>query len=222
MEDGIARSIGTCMTMGTASTMAAAAEALGMTLPGASSIPAADSAHSRMASAAGRRIVEMVFEDIKPREILTTEAFENAVTATMALGGSTNAIIHLIAMAGRAGARLDLDRFDALSRRTPFLANIRPSGRYLMEDFFYAGGLRGLLARLLDLLDRGCLTANGRTLGENVEGAPVFDDDVIAPREVGYPRGFGRLYARHVTQADKGCDFDFLEGTAPVPEPEIH
>jgi dihydroxy-acid dehydratase len=388
MEDGIARSFGTCMTMGTASTMAAAAEALGMTLPGASSIPAADSAHSRMAAAAGRRIVEMVYEDLTPRDILTTEAFENAVVATMALGGSTNAIIHLIAMAGRAGASLDLDRFDALSRRTPFLANIRPSGRYLMEDFYYAGGLRGLLARLVDLLHPGCLTANGHTLGENVQGAAVFDDDVIAkretpvgpeggvavlrgnlapdgavikhtaaerrllthagpavvfrnyadieariddpalpvtaesvlvlqdagplgapgmpewgmlpipkkllaqgvrdmvrisdarmsgtaygacvlhvapesfvggplafvrdgdvveldvpgrrlalrvedeelrrrragwtPREVDYPRGFGRLYARHVRQADKGCDFDFLEGTAPVPEPEIH
>jgi dihydroxy-acid dehydratase len=341
-----------------------------------------------MAVAAGRRIVEMVFEDLKPREILTTEAFENAVVTTMALGGSTNAIIHLIAMAGRAGARLDLDRFDGLSRRTPFLANVQPSGRYLMEDFYYAGGLRGLLARLEGLLHGDCVTANGLTLGENVRGAAVFDDDVIAtrdeplgpeggvavlrgnlapdgavikhtaaerrllvhagpavvfrsyadlearvddpalpvtpdsvlvlqdagplgapgmpewgmlpiprkllaqgvrdmvrisdarmsgtaygacvlhvapesfvggplafvrdsdvveldvpsrrlslrvsdeelgrrrsswkPREVEYPRGFGRLYARHVRQADKGCDFDFLEGTAPVPEPEIH
>jgi dihydroxyacid dehydratase/phosphogluconate dehydratase len=341
-----------------------------------------------MASAAGRRVVEMVFEDLTPRKILTTEAFENAVTATMALGGSTNAIIHLIAMAGRAGACLDLDRFDALSRRTPFLANIRPSGRHLMEDFFYAGGLRGVLARLEDVLHLDCTTANGRSLGENVRGAPVFDDDVIAtrekplgteggvavlrgnlapdgavikhtaveprllrhagqavvfrnygdleariddpalpvsadsvlvlqdagplgapgmpewgmlpipkkllaqgvrdmlrisdarmsgtaygacvlhvapesfvggplafvrdgdvveldvpgrrhtlrvadeelaarrrdwkPREVDYPRGYGRLYARHVRQADRGCDFDFLEGTAPVREPEIH
>ena len=388
MEDGIARSFGTCMTMGTASTMAAAAEALGMTLPGASSIPAADSAHSRMASAAGRRIVEMVFEDVKPRDIATTEAFENSVTATMALGGSTNAIIHLVAMAGRAGASLDLDRFDALSRRTPFLANIRPSGKFLMEDFFYAGGLPGLLARLKDKLNLDCRTVNGRTLGQNVEGAFVFNDEVIAPRdlplgpeggvavlrgnlcpdgavikhtaveprlkqhagpavvfrnyndleariddpalpvtadsvlvlqdagplgapgmpewgmlpipkkllaqgvrdmlrisdarmsgtsygacvlhvapesfvggplafvrdgdlieldvparrlslrvseeemarrragwkkrEVNYPRGYGRLFARHVTQADKGCDFDFLEGTAPTVEPEIH
>jgi dihydroxy-acid dehydratase len=388
MEDGIARSFGTCMTMGTASTMAAAAEALGMTLPGASSIPAADSAHSRMASAAGRRIVEMVWEDVKPRDIATTEAFENSVTATMALGGSTNAIIHLIAMAGRAGARLDLDRFDALSRRTPFLANIRPSGKFLMEDFFYAGGLPGLLARLKDMLHLECTTVNGQTLGQNVEGAFVFNDEVIAPRdlplgpeggvavlrgnlcpdgavikhtavephlrqhagpavvfrnyndleariddpalpvtadsvlvlqdagplgapgmpewgmlpipkkllalgvrdmlrisdarmsgtaygacvlhvapesfvggplafvrdgdvieldvparrltlrvsdeemarrradwkprEVNYPRGYGRLFARHVSQADKGCDFDFLEGTAPTVEPEIH
>jgi dihydroxy-acid dehydratase len=388
MEDGIARSFGTCMTMGTASTMAAAAEALGMTMPGASSIPAADSNHPRMASMAGRRIVEMVWEDLKPRDILTSEAFENAVTATMALGGSTNAVIHLIAMAGRAGARLDLDHFDALSRRTPFLANIRPSGTYLMEDFFYAGGLRAVLDRLRDLLHVDCRTVNGKTIGENIDGALVFNDQVIAPRnlplgpegglavlrgnlapngavikhtaveprlrqhagpavvfrnyndleariddpalpvtadsvlvlqdagplgapgmpewgmlpipkklltqgvrdmvrisdarmsgtsygacvlhvapesfvggplafvrdgdtielnvperrltlrvsddelarrraewkprEVAYPRGYGRLFARHVTQADRGCDFDFLEGTAPTAEPEIH
>ena len=183
MEDGIARSYGTCMTMGTASTMAAAVDALGLTLPGASSIPAADSAHARMASAAGRRIVEMVWEDSTPRDILTTAAFENAVTAAMALGGSTNAIIHLIAMAGRAGADLDLDRFDALSRRTPFLANIRPSGKYLMEDFFYAGGLRGVLDRLRDLLHTDCLTVNGETLGKNIDGAFVSNDDVIMRRE---------------------------------------
>ncbi len=388
MEDGIARSFGTCMTMGTASTMAAAVEALGLTLPGASSVPAADSLHSRMASASGRRIVEMVWEDLKPRDILTTEAFENAVTAAMALGGSTNAIIHLIAMAGRAGASLDLDRFDALSKRTPFLANIRPSGQFLMEDFYYAGGLRGLLDRLRDCLHTDCMTVNGQTLGENLADAVVCNDEVIAPRnrpvgpeggvavlrgnlapngavikhtaaerrllhhagpavvfknyndleariddpalpvtadsvlvlqdagplgapgmpewgmlpipkkllaqgvrdmvrisdarmsgtsygtcvlhvapesfvggplafvrdgdiielnvaerrltlrvpddelarrraewvprEIQYPRGFGRMYAQHVTQADRGCDFDFLEGTAPIPEPEIH
>jgi dihydroxy-acid dehydratase len=388
MEDGIARSYGTCMTMGTASTMAAAVDALGLTLPGASSIPAADSAHSRLATASGRRIVEMVWEDLKPRDILTTEAFENAVTAAMALGGSTNAIIHLIALAGRAGAELDLDRFDALSRRTPFLANIRPSGKFLMEDFYYAGGLRGLLNRLRDRLHVDCLTVNGRTLGQNLDDAPVCNDEVIAPRErpigpeggvavlrgnlapdgavikhtaaerrllqhagpavvfrdyndlaariddpslpvtadsvlvlqnagplggpgmpewgmlpipkkllaegvrdmvrvsdarmsgtsygacvlhvapesftggplalvrdgdiieldvpgrrltlrvdddelarrraqwtpreIQYPRGFGRMYAQHVTQADRGCDFDFLEGTAPIGEPEIH
>ena len=389
MEDGIARSFGTCMTMGTASTMAAAAEALGLSLPGASSIPAADSAHPRMGSAAGRRIVEMVWEDLTPRQILTTEAFENAVTVAMALGGSTNAIIHLIAMAGRAGAHLDLDRFDALSRRTPFLANIRPSGKYLMEDFYYAGGLPGLMDRLRGHLHLDCLTVTGRTVAANLDGAVVCNDDVIAPADqpfgpeggvavlrgnlapqgavikhtavldrrllqhagpavvfrnyndlearlddpalpvtadsvlvlqdagplggpgmpewgmlpiprkllaqgvrdmlrvsdarmsgtsygacvlhvapesfVGgplalvqdgdiiaidvparqltlqvpdaeiaarraawrpraplYPRGFGRLYAQHVTQADRGCDFDFLEGTAPIPEPEIH
>ena len=388
MEEGIARSFGTCMTMGTASTMAAAAEALGLTLPGASSIPAPDSGHSRMAVAAGRRIVEMVWQDLRPRDILTTEAFENAVTAAMALGGSTNAIIHLIAMAGRAGASLDLDRFDALSRRTPFIANIRPSGQFLMEDFYYAGGLRAALDRMRHLLHTECATVNGQTLGDNVQGAEVCNDDVIAPidrpigpeggvavlrgnlapdgavikhtaterrllqhagravvfrnyndleariddpaldvtadsvlvlqdagplgapgmpewgmlpipkkllaqgvrdmvrisdarmsgtsygacvlhvapesfvggplafvrdgdiieldvpgrrltlrvpddelarrraewkpREVAYPRGFGYMYARHVTQANRGCDFDFLEGTAPIAEPEIH
>jgi len=389
MEDGMARSFGTCMTMGTASTMTSAVDALGLTLPGASSIPAADSAHHRMATAVGRRIVEMVWEDLKPRDILTTGAFENAVTTAMALGGSTNAIIHLIAMAGRAGAQLDLDRFDALSKRTPFLANIRPSGAFLMEDFYYAGGLTALMQQIRDLLHTDCITANGRTLGENLEAAAVFNQDVISPRErpmgpeggvavlrgnlapqgavikhtavldrrllqhsgpaivfrnyndleariddpdlpvtpdsvlvlqdagplggpgmpewgmlpipkkilaqgvrdmlrlsdarmsgtsygacvlhiapesfVGgplalvrdgdiialdvpgraltlrvpeeelakrratwsprapiYPRGFGRLYAQHVTQADRGCDFDFLEGTAPIGEPEIH
>jgi dihydroxy-acid dehydratase len=388
MEDGIARSFGTCMTMGTASTMAAAADALGMTLPGASSIPAADSAHVRMAVASGRRAVEMVWEDLRPRDIQTTEAFENAVTAAMALGGSTNAIIHLIAMAGRAGASLDLDRFDALSRRTPFIGNIRPCGQFLMEDFYYAGGLRAALERIRDLLHTDCITANGQTLGANIGGAEVCNEQVIAPadrplgteggvavlrgnlapdgavikhtaadgrllqhagpavvfhnyndleariddpalpvtpnsvlvlqdagplgapgmpewgmlpipkkllaqgvrdmvrisdarmsgtsygacvlhvapesfvggplalvrdgdiieldvparrltlrvsddelaarraewrpREVAYPRGFGRMYARHVTQANRGCDFDFLEGTAPIEEPEIH
>jgi dihydroxy-acid dehydratase len=359
-----------------------------MTLPGASSIPAADSAHSRMAVAAGRRIVEMVWEDMTPRDIMTTAAFENAVTAAMALGGSTNAIIHLIAMAGRAGAQLDLDRFDALSRRTPFIGNIRPSGKYLMEDFYYAGGLTATLNRLRPLLNTECMTVNGRTLGDNFAGATVFNEDVIAsieqplgaeggvavlrgnlapdgavikhtaaspqllrhagpavvfrnyndleariddpaldvtpdsvlvlqdagplgapgmpewgmlpipkkllaqgvrdmvrisdarmsgtsygtcvlhvapesfaggplafvrdgdiieldvsarrlslrvsdeelaerraswtPREVPYARGFGHMYARHVTQANRGCDFDFLEGTAPIADPEIH
>ena len=388
MEDGIARSFGTCMTMGTASTMAAAAEALGMTLPGASSIPAADSAHSRMASIAGRRAVEMVWEDLRPREILISEAFDNAITTVMALGGSTNAIIHLIAMAGRAGVPLDLGRFDVLSRRTPLVANIRPSGAFLMEDFYYAGGLPAVLRGLQDLLNGDCVTVNGNTLATNINDAIVCNDDVIrtrqhalaveggvailrgniapdgavikhaaaeprllrhagaavvfrnyndletriddpalavtpdsvlvlqdagplggpgmpewgmlpipkkllaqgirdmvrisdarmsgtsygtcvlhvAPesfvggplafvrdgdiieldvparrltlrvsdeelarrranwsrREVSYARGFGKMYAQHVTQANRGCDFDFLEGTAPIEDPEIH
>ena len=183
IEDGIARSFGTCMTMGTASTMAAAAEALGLMLPGGSSIPAADANHPRLASDSGRRIVDLVWEDVKPRDIMTTKAFENAVTVTMSLGGSTNAIIHLIAMAGRAGVSLDLDRFDALSRRTPVVGNIRPSGKYLMEDFFYAGGLRAAMARIADLLHTDALTVNGRTLGENIAGAQVYEEDVILPRE---------------------------------------
>ena len=145
MEAGIARSFGTCMTMGTASTMTALAETLGLTLPGASSIPAADSAHARMATACGRRIVEMIREDLKPRDVLTRASFENALVVQMALGGSTNAIIHLIAMAGRAGIDLTLDDFDRVAREVPVLANLRPSGAYLMEDFYYAGGLPALL-----------------------------------------------------------------------------
>jgi dihydroxy-acid dehydratase len=172
MEERIASSPGHCMTMGTASTMTAAAEALGVTLPGASSIPAADSGHARMAVAAGRRIVSL------PSLELSRESFENAVTVVLALGGSTNAVIHLIAMAGRAGVPLDLDRFDALSRSVPVLANLRPSGSYLMQDFFEAGGLRGLMSRL-SLHD--VMTVSGRTVSENLAGAEVYDDDVIRP-----------------------------------------
>ncbi|HSN40213.1 MAG TPA: L-arabinonate dehydratase [Burkholderiales bacterium] len=182
VEEGIARSPGHCMTMGTASTMTSVAETLGLTLPGAASIPAADANHARMAAMSGRRIVEMVWEDLKPSEILTREAFDNAITVIHALSGSTNAIIHLIAMAGRAGIELKLDRFDEIARRTPVLANIRPAGdKYLMEDFYYAGGLRAMLAELGDLLDRESPTVNGKTLGENIAGAKIYDDDVIRP-----------------------------------------
>ena len=180
MEDGIARSPGHCMTMGTASTMTSIAEAMGMTLPGASSIPAVDANHQRMAAACGRRIVEMVWEDLKPSDILTMRSLENAITTDMAIGGSTNAIIHLVAMAGRAGIKLDLKKFDEISQRTPMIANIRPSGQqYLMEDFYYAGGLRALLNQIGSLLHQDCLTVNGRTLGENIAGALVHNDDVI-------------------------------------------
>jgi dihydroxy-acid dehydratase len=183
IEDGIARSPGHCMTMGTASTMTSAAEALGFTLPGAASIPAADSRHGRMAAETGRRIVEMVWEDLKPRDFLTAESVDNAITTVLALGGSTNAVVHMIAVARRAGVALALDRFDALSRSTPLIANIRPAGKYLMEDFFYAGGLRALLSEIDDLLDLDAKTVNGRTLGENIAGAEVFDRDVILERD---------------------------------------
>ncbi len=183
IEQGIARSPGHCMTMGTASTMTSAAEALGLTLPGAASIPAVDSRHGAMAAATGARIVEMVWEDLTPSQLLTARAFQNAVTTVLAIGGSTNAIIHLIAMARRAGVALDLDAFDAIARRTPLLANIRPSGQYLMEDFFYAGGLRALLACLGPLIDRDAGTVNGRTLGENLDGAAVHNTDVIRTLE---------------------------------------
>jgi dihydroxy-acid dehydratase len=183
IEQGIARSPGHCMTMGTASTMTSAAEALGLTLPGAASIPAADSRHAAMAAQTGKHIVEMVWEDLRCADLLTKRAFRNAVTTVLALGGSTNAIVHLIAMARRAGVALDLDDFDALARRTPLIANVRPSGTYLMEDFYYAGGLRALLNTLGDAIDGGALTANGRTLGENIANAKVFNDDVIRTTE---------------------------------------
>ena len=183
-EEGSARSFGHCMTMGTASTMTSVAEALGLTLPGAASIPAADANHPRMASATGRRIVDMVWEDLKPSDILSPESFDNAITVVHALSGSTNAIIHLIAMAGRAGIDLSLDRFDQLARTTPVLANIRPAGdKYLMEDFYYAGGLRALLAELNGRLRLDRPTVNDRTLGENIAGAQIYNDDVIRKRD---------------------------------------
>jgi dihydroxy-acid dehydratase len=182
VEDGIARSPGTCMTMGTASTMTSAAEAMGLTLPGASSIPAVDSRHAMMATHTGKRIVEMVWEDLKPLDLLTPGAFDNAVTAVLGLGGSTNAIVHLIAMARRAGVPLDLARFDELARSTPVIANLRPGGKYLMEDFFYAGGLRAFLAQMGELIDGSQMTCNGKTLGENIAGAQVYNADVIKPR----------------------------------------
>jgi dihydroxy-acid dehydratase len=388
IENGIARSPGTCMTMGTASTMTSVAEVLGFSLPGASSIPAVDSNHPRMANFSGRRIVEMVWEDLKPRDILNTSSFDNAIIAVLALAGSTNAVIHILALAGRAGIKLALDRFDQLSAKTPVLANIRPSGKYLMEDFYYAGGLSALLKALAPELDLSARTVTGKTLGENISGSEIYNKDVIRtldnpvygsaglailrgnlapngaviksaaaeprllkhsgpaivfdsydemnariddpalnvdadsvlvlrnagpkgapgmpewgqlpipqqllaagmrdmvrisdarmsgthygtcvlhvspesfvggplallkegdvvdldvparqlnmrvsneeltrrraawrPREGIYPRGYGSLFMQHIQQADVGCDFDFLEGTAPIPEPEIH
>lgn len=388
IEDGIARSAGTCMTMGTASTMTSLTEVLGFSLPGASSIPAVDSNHVKMANRSGRRIVEMVWEDLKPRDILSDASFNNAIASVFALGGSTNAVIHLVALAGRAGIKITLDRFDQLSRKTPLLANLRPSGEYLMEDFYYAGGLPALLNAFAAQLDLSCRTITGKTLGEDIAGAQIYNADVIRtldnpvlesgglailygnlaptgavikasaaeprllkhagraivfdsfnemnariddpaldvdadsvlvlrnagprgapgmpewgnlpipqkllkagirdmvrvsdarmsgtsygacvlhvspesfvggplalvkegdiieldvperrlnmrvnddelgrrraawrPKEGIYPRGYGKLYMQHITQADQGCDFDFLEGTAPIPEPEIH
>ncbi len=388
IEDGIARSAGTCMTMGTASTMTSIAEVLGFSLPGSSSIPAVDSNHPKMASQTGRRIVEMVWEDLKPQDFLRLASFDNAIAAVCALGGSTNAVIHILALAGRAGIKLTMQRFDELSRKTPLLANLRPSGSYLMEDFYYAGGLPALLRALSPHLNLGCLTVTGKTLGENVANAEIYNPDVIRsldhpvlgsgglailygnlapngavikvsaaeprllkhigraivfdsfdemnsriddpaldvdadsvlvlrnagpkgapgmpewgnlpipqkllkagvrdmvrisdarmsgtsygacvlhvspesfvggplallkegdvveldvhvrqlnmrlneedlarrraawkPKQGIYPRGYGKLFAEHIQQADQGCDFDFLEGTAPIPEPEIH
>jgi L-arabonate dehydrase len=179
MESCMSRSAGHCMVMGTASTMASMAEALGMTLPGNAAIPAPDSRRLALAELSGRRIMEMVSEDLRPSKILTAEAFDNAIRADMAIGGSTNAIIHLVAIAGRAGVPLPLDRFDELSRTTPFLLNVRPSGKYLMEDFFYAGGLPVVLKELLPLLHRDALTVTGKSIADNVSAATNHNDDVI-------------------------------------------
>ncbi|MFC3321282.1 L-arabinonate dehydratase [Mesorhizobium cantuariense] len=182
VQSGIARSAGTCMTMGTASTMTAIADAMGLTLPGASSIPAVDSNHQRMSAACGRRIVEMVWEELTPDRIVTDGACRNAAIVAMATGCSTNAVVHLIAMARRAGVALTLDDLDALGRVTPLIANVRPAGKdYLMEDFFYAGGLRALMKQLGDRLDLSAMTVTGKTMGQNLAGAQVYNDDVIRP-----------------------------------------
>jgi dihydroxy-acid dehydratase len=183
IEGCLARTAGHCTVMGTASTMTSLAEALGMTLPGCANIPAPDSRRLAIAELSGRAAVEMIEPDRKPSRIMTREAFENAITALMALGGSTNAVVHLIAMAGRLGIRLTLDDFDCISRRTPYLANVRPSGEYLMEDFFHAGGLPALMSRIAGLLHVDCLTVNGKTIGENIDRAQSVNDTVIRRRE---------------------------------------
>ncbi len=183
IETCIARSAGTCMTMGTASTMAAVAESIGMTLPGASSIPAVIADHARLAVACGRRAVAMARERLCPSMILSEASFLNAIVTDMAIGGSTNAIVHIIAMARRAGFPIGLDRFDVLSRTTPVLANVRPAGSALMEDFYNAGGLPALLKQLGSLIDGDCRTVNGHTLAENIEGAEVIDPEIIRDRD---------------------------------------
>jgi dihydroxy-acid dehydratase len=204
IEGGIARTFGTCMVMGTAATMMAAAEALGFSLPGAAAIPAADSAHPRLAANSGRRIVDMVWEDLTPAKILSKKSFDNAIRVHMAMGGSTNAIIHLVAMARRAGIALDMNRFDELSRDIPVIANVRPSGEYLMEDFYYAGGTRALMAELRGVLDLDCITVNGKTLGENIDGAEVYKREVIHTLEDPVSRD-GATAVLTGNLAPKGC-----------------
>jgi dihydroxy-acid dehydratase len=216
IEQGIARSPGHCMTMGTASTMTSAVEALGLTLPGAASIPAADSRHGVMAAHTGRRIVEMVWEDLRPSELLTSRAFRNAVVTVLAIGGSTNAVVHLIAMARRAGVALGLDDFDALARSTPLLANIRPSGTYLMEDFYYAGGLRALLNTLGGAIDGGTRTVNGLSLGENIADARVFNSDVIR----GVPEALASSDTLAILRGNLAPDGAVIKPTAA--EPRLH
>ena len=192
IENSLSRSNGHCMTMGTASTMACMTEALGLTLPGTAAIPAVDSRRVQAAEATGRRIVALVEEDVRPSRILTREAFENAIHALHAISGSTNAIIHLIAYAGRVGIELPLSLFDQLSRSTPWLVNLKPAGDHLMEDFYYAGGLPAVLAQIRDLLHLDELTVTGQTLGDNLDSTPteIIDPSVIRARsEPLEPRG---------------------------------
>jgi dihydroxy-acid dehydratase len=203
MEAGIARSPGTCMTMGTASTMTAIVETLGLSLPGAASIPAVDAAHPRMASLTGRKIVEMVWDDLKPSDILTRRSFENALMVHNALAGSTNAMIHLVAMAGRAGVEVSLQDFDDFAQKVPVIANLRPSGQWLMEDFHIAGGIRGLLSRLEPLLHLDERTVAG-TLRDALEGAAVYNDDVIRPLDKPIAASGGTAILRG-NLAPKGC-----------------
>ncbi|MCM2291026.1 L-arabinonate dehydratase [Allorhizobium sp. BGMRC 0089] len=185
LESRMTRSAGTCNTIGTATTMTSIADAMGLMLPGASSIPATDSGHPRMASLCGTRIVEMVWEDLKPSRLITRDSFMNGLVAYMALGGSTNAAVHLIAMAKRLGIALTLDDMAAMAAKVPVIANVFPSGEYLMEDFYFAGGLTALLNKLSHHLHLDSLTVNGRTLGDNIADAACWNDDVI--RDEGNP-----------------------------------
>lgn len=220
---GIARSTGTCMVMGTASTVTCIVDAMGLSMPGAASIPAVDKNHNRMCSAAGRRIVEMVWEDMRPKDIITREACENGIAVAMAEGCSTNAIIHVIAMAKRAGVDITIDDFDRISRNVPVIANIRPSGKkYLMEDFYYAGGLLGMMNRMRSLLHLDCMTVNGKTVGENIDGHEVYDDDVIRPLDNPvYPEGAlavlrGNLAPNGAVIKASACSPKFFKHTGPA------
>ena len=181
MESCMSRSAGHCMVMGTASTMTSIAEALGMTLPGCASIPAVDSRRQEIAQRSGGRIVEMVYEDLKPSKVMTREAIDNAIRVDMAIGGSTNAIIHLVAIAARLGIKLPLTAFDEISRTTPMIANIRPSGKYLMEDMFYAGGVPAVMKAIESLLNGDAITVTGKSMSENIASAECHNDDVIRP-----------------------------------------
>jgi len=181
VEVGVARSQGHCMTMGTASTMACMVESLGLTLPGAAAIPAVDARKKVMAQLSGRRIVEMVREDLRLSRVLTREAFENAIVVNSAIGGSSNFIIHLLAIAGRIGTPLTLEDLDVIGSRVPLLVNLKPSGKYLMEDFYYAGGLPVVIREMQSYLHKDALTVNGRSVTENCFNAPCYNADVIFP-----------------------------------------
>ena len=222
IEGGIARSPGLCMTMGTGMTMTSLAETLGLTLPGASTIPAVDSNHNRMASSSGRRIVDMVWEDIKINDICTEKAYENVCAALMAFGGSTNAFVHLIAMARRSGIPMRLDAYDKAAQKVPVILNLRPSGKYLAEDWYYAGGCCAALKVICDNLHLGCSTVNGKTLGENIKDVQVVNDDVIRPLDNPiYPEGgtailYGNLAPDGAVIKGAACDPRLLKHKGPA------
>ncbi|MGB7347891.1 MAG: L-arabinonate dehydratase [Pirellulaceae bacterium] len=218
IENCIGRSAGTCMTMGTASTMACVTEAMGFSLPGAATTPAVVAEHSRLATATGRRAVAMAWEDLKPSTFMTAQSIDNGLMTSLAIGGSTNAIVHLIAIAGRLGIELTLDRFDELSRLTPMIGDIRPAGRYLMEDFYNAGGLSALLERMTDLLNTECQTVNGITLGEQIAGAEVIDNEVIRTRENPVAKSGGTCLLKG-NLAPNGC---VIKSVAADPKLMVH
>lgn len=204
IENCIGRSAGTCMTMGTASTMACVTEALGLTLPGAACVPAVVAEHRRLASATGRRAVEIAWENFKPSKLLSVKSIDNAIMTQLTIGGSTNAIVHIIALAGRAGLAMSLDRFDELSKKTPVLGDLRPCGRFLMEDFYNAGGLGALLNRLGAVLNLDCPTISGTTLGEQIAGQEVIDNEVIRPLDKPVCET-GGTFILHGNLAPEGC-----------------
>ncbi|CAN5636655.1 IlvD/Edd family dehydratase [soil metagenome] len=224
IEASISRSAGHCMTMGTASTMACVTEGLGMTLPGAAAIPAADSRRKAASEMAGRKIVELVNKDIRPADIITRESLENAIRVLHAISGSTNGILHLLAIAGRVSVELPMTLFDELSETTPWLVNLKPSGEYLMEDFYYAGGLPAVMAQISDLLHTDSLTVSTHTVAENLEGAEIVNPDVIAPRENPLSTGgslvvlYGNLCPDGAVLKRSACDPKLLqhEGSAVV------
>ena len=222
IEEGIARSPGLCMTMGTGMTMTSLAETLGLTLPGASTIPAVDSNHNRMASGSGRRIVEMVWEDLKINDICTEKAYENSCTALMAFGGSTNAFVHLIAMARRSGIPLKQDIYDTVAQRVPVILNLRPSGEYLAEDWYYAGGCTAALNVINEQLHLDTMTVNGKSLGDNIKDAEVIDNDVIRPLDNPiYPEGgtvvlYGNLAPDGAVMKVAACDPRLLNHEGPA------
>lgn len=218
LQDNILRSAGHCMVMGTASTMAVLAEALGIALPGNGTIPAVDSRRLQLAEAAGRKIVELVHEDVPPSAILTFKAFENAIRTLHAIGGSTNGIIHLIALAGRAGLQLPLSLFDELSRTTPFILNLKPSGKFLMEDFFYAGGVSALLSALSPLLHLDVPTVTGQSLGKNIKNAINHNPELIRSIEKPLHRE-GGLAVLYGSLAPDGA---LIKPTAATPQLLVH